>query len=126
MRRFNDIFSDISSDILDDEDAIAELDKLVMDNPDTAYSKACKELKIMSYKNIERQLFYGLSNLFYSDDDDKITWSQVAELFSQEDSYDLIKFNAAREELGLMKKASSNTHPTAGSRARMKSTYPMT
>lgn len=49
MRRFNDIFSDISSDILDDEDAIAEL-------------------------------------------------------FSQEDSYDLIKFNAAREELGLMKK----------------------
>lgn len=77
-------------------------------------------------QNIERQLFYGLSNLFYSDDDDKITWSQVAELFSQEDSYDLIKFNAAREELGLMKKASSNTHPTAGSRARMKSTYPMT
>lgn len=104
MRRFNDIFSDISSDILDDEDAIAELDKLVMDNPDTAYSKTCKELKIMSYKNIERQLFYGLSNLFYSDDDDKIMWSQVAELFSQEDSYDLIKFNAAREELGLMKK----------------------
>ena len=102
MRRMKEMFERIDNDEMDDMVFTDEAMAMIEDNPDTSFSKECKNLRIDEYCHQEIQLFLYLAHLFYNEDDDEINRSQIEDAFASEDNRDSVLSWIHRGNLCLM------------------------
>lgn len=105
MRRLRDLFKLANDEQIEDAELLAEARTLIDDNPDTAFSKECRSLHLDNYCDNEVQLFLYLAHMYYNDDDDEITRSQVEEAFASLEHCDSVLCELHDESLSLMQKS---------------------
>ena len=102
MRRLKDLFDRIRDEEMEDDEFMEEVQALIDNNPDTAFSKEYKALNFERCEDIEVQLFLYLAHMYYNHDDDEIGRVQIEDAFSEEDKEDYITAHLFKESLWLM------------------------
>jgi hypothetical protein len=82
------------------DEAIAEIDNLLDDNPDTSISKGCRKW-LAEVSGDERLVIYFMLFRYYYEDDDMIGWPDMNDYFD-DDSLDFLKGEFVVDRLDLL------------------------